>query len=389
MVLVSNTFYRNLLLGAAVTALASCGQVKDWDLRNLSGGFNTSDAGSQATLSRPTPDNNGVISYPGYQVVVARNGDTATSIAQRLGISPGELARYNAVSPDTALTPGAVLALPNRVAEASGGTPTGGPVGAGANGTYAGDNAAGGQIDITSLANGAIDRASGDQGNGGAVAGNTLPAPQQSAPSQQVAPNGHQPLRHKVQRGETAYSIARLYNIPVRALADWNGLGPDLAVHPGQYLLIPLVDKSKTAAPAPAVVTQPGQQSPVAPPPSASKPLPKSTPPKANAPVALPASPDLSRDRTTASATQFIMPVNGKVIRGYSSKNQGIDIAASAGSPVMAAANGTVAAITKDTEQVPILVLRHSGDMLTVYANVDNITVKKGDTVKQGQTIAT
>jgi multidrug efflux pump subunit AcrA (membrane-fusion protein) len=49
---------------------------------------------------------------------------------------------------------------------------------------------------------------------------------------------------------------------------------------------------------------------------------------------------------------------------------------------------GTVAAITKDTEQVPILVLRHPDGLMTVYANIDKISVAKGDTVKRGQTIA-
>ena len=55
----------------------------------------------------------------------------------------------------------------------------------------------------------------------------------------------------------------------------------------------------------------------------------------------------------------------------------------------MAAADGTVAAITRDTEQVPILVIKHSDNMLTVYAGVDALTVTKGATVKQGQKIAT
>ena len=67
---------------------------------------------------------------------------------------------------------------------------------------------------------------------------------------------------------------------------------------------------------------------------------------------------------------------------------EGIDIEASAGTPVKAAEAGTVAAITRDTDQVPILVLRHAGNLLTVYANIGNITVKKGDKVKRGQVVA-
>ena len=58
------------------------------------------------------------------------------------------------------------------------------------------------------------------------------------------------------------------------------------------------------------------------------------------------------------------------------------------GAVVVAAESGTVAAITRDTEQVPIVVIRHSGNLLTVYANITGITVKKGDKVSRGQTIA-
>ncbi len=85
----------------------------------------------------------------------------------------------------------------------------------------------------------------------------------------------------------------------------------------------------------------------------------------------------------------MVMPVHGSIIRAYAKgRNDGIDIAPRAGSPVNAAADGTVAAITKDTEQTPIIVIRHDDNLLTVYAGVDAITVKKGDTVQRGQTIA-
>ena len=83
------------------------------------------------------------------------------------------------------------------------------------------------------------------------------------------------------------------------------------------------------------------------------------------------------------------MPADGKIIRPYSKgKNDGIDIAAPAGTAVKAAAAGTVAAITVDTSGTPIIVLRHEDGILTVYAGVDSVTVKKGDAVSRGQTIA-
>jgi murein DD-endopeptidase MepM/ murein hydrolase activator NlpD len=83
------------------------------------------------------------------------------------------------------------------------------------------------------------------------------------------------------------------------------------------------------------------------------------------------------------------MPADGSIIRGFvPGSYPGIDIGAVPGSPVRAAADGTVAVITKDTDQVPILILRHADNILTVYANIDGIKVAKGDRVKRGQTIA-
>ncbi|WP_370255523.1 murein hydrolase activator EnvC, partial [Nioella sp.] len=127
-------------------------------------------------------------------------------------------------------------------------------------------------------------------------------------------------------------------------------------------------------------------------PPSASEPL-----PDAIETAELPDAPNMQADTPTPEETaeeiaanepQMLRPVQGSIIRPYSSRNEGIDIGASAGTPVRAAADGEVAAITRDTDQVPILVLRHPGNLLTVYANIDNIRVARGDRVSRGQTIA-
>jgi murein DD-endopeptidase MepM/ murein hydrolase activator NlpD len=97
----------------------------------------------------------------------------------------------------------------------------------------------------------------------------------------------------------------------------------------------------------------------------------------------------LGTQRTTASGSaRLLFPVKGKIIRAYSKKSDGIDIAAPAGTTVKSAASGVVAAITRDTDQVAILVIRHPNNLLTIYANIDRIRVKKGDRVKRGQVLA-
>ncbi|MDT8855468.1 LysM peptidoglycan-binding domain-containing M23 family metallopeptidase [Paracoccaceae bacterium Fryx2] len=363
---------RALWLGTALAALGACTTSEmDWDLRSRAGSLNTADAARQATAERPRADDRGVLSYPGYQVALARQGDTVASLSARVGLDAAEVARHNALGVGDPLRGGEVLALPRRVAEPPRGTA----------GAIYGSPITTDRIDVTSIASGAIDRASGSSSSSSAPAGwQTGPQP--------VAAARAEPARHKVARGETAYSIARTYNVSARSLADWNGLGPDLAVREGQFLMIPTALPGE-ARPT-ASVTPPGAGSPTPEPPSAAKPLPAEKTAAAAAPTpGTPASPDLGASRTAASAARFAMPVEGKIIRGYvQKKNDGIDIAAAPGTPVKAAADGTVAAITKDTDQVPILVLRHADNLLTVYAGIDGIKVAKGATIQRGQTLA-
>ena len=110
---------RGLLAGTAVLALAACENGMDLDLRGGLGGFSTTEAARTATLDRPQPDDRGVISYPNYQVAVARRGDTVSSVANRIGVAAPDLASYNGLRVDDGLRQGEVLALPQRVAEPS------------------------------------------------------------------------------------------------------------------------------------------------------------------------------------------------------------------------------------------------------------------------------
>lgn len=345
------TMRTTLLVSASALALSACVNTSelDWDLRGNGG--DTTAAARQATAPAPRADSNGIISYPNYQMAAARRGETVSTMAGRLGLNAGELAQANAVRPEDPLREGELLILPSRIAAAP--QPAIG---------------GGGSVDVASIATTALDEVA-------------------TAAPVATTPAAAQPLTHRVARGETAFTIARTYNVPAKALADWNQLGPDMAVREGQTLIIPVV-----TGPAPnpePVPTPPGSGTPTPEPPSAAKPLPdEEIAPASETPKATPPSPDLGEKATSASATAFAMPVQGKIIRGYDKKsNQGIDIAAAAGTPVSAAASGTVAAVTKDTDQVPIVVIRHDGGLLTVYAGLDALKVQKGDAVSRGQAI--
>lgn len=315
------------------------------------GDLSTSQAAqSIGTAQRPKPDARGVISYPSYQVALAKRGDTVADVAGRIGMTPTELGRYNGLALDAPLRDGELLALPRRVSEPASGVikPQG-------------------EIDITTLAGDAIDRA-----------GNT------SAATAAPTVSGQQPVRHRVKRGETAYSIARSYGVSVRSLADWNGLGASLTVREGQHLLIPV----KVEAPVKATrISQPGQGSSTPTPPSAAAALPKDEVKQA-APKA-PAAPKLSDTRTQASASRMSLPVAGKVTSVFNAEKAGyILISAKPGDPVKAAASGTVRLVSKDVEGEEIVVVDHGNGTQSAYSFISGIKVKKGQKVKRGQQIA-
>ena len=352
---------RDVMCGTALLTLSACADGFDLDLRGFTGNkFDTTIAAINATQDRPRPDERGVITYPNYQIAVAQRGDTVSSVAARIGADATDLARYNGLSPETALRKDEVLAVRKPVSTLPGGLQTGVATAPSA-------------VNITALAQSAIDSTP--------VSATALPA---------AKPTEAEPVRHQVARGETAFTIARLYDVSVRSLADWNGLGKDLAVREGQFLLIPVAQDQQADSGTPlAATTDPGVGSPTPTPPSAMTPLPAEKTEVATSPVAASAAQVLAKPTKNASQGRLAFPVQGPIIREYAKgKNNGIGIGASAGTSVNAAAAGIVAAITENTDNLPIIVVKHSNNLLTVYANVDGLKVKKGDTVSRGQQLA-
>ncbi len=124
-------------------------------------------------------------------------------------------------------------------------------------------------------------------------------------------------------------------------------------------------------------------------PPSAAEPLPEEeVASAATAPDPAPVPQNLGEQQTETASAQFVMPASGSIIRAYApGRNEGIDIGAPAGTEVRAADAGTVAAVTTNTEGVQIVVIRHAGDLLTVYTHLDNLSVQKDSSVARGQVI--
>lgn len=73
---------------------------------------------------------------------------------------------------------------------------------------------------------------------------------------------------------------------------------------------------------------------------------------------------------------------------GASSNHQGIDIGASTGSNILAAASGTVVIATYSYSAGNYIMINHGGGVYTVYMHCSKLLVSEGAQVKQGQTIA-
>jgi len=165
---------------------------------------------------------------------------------------------------------------------------------------------------------------------------------------------------HTVKSGDTGFAIAYQYAVPWTQIAIANGLDPKTAVAPGQELLIPTV---------------------LTPPPV--------TPASANNAAALAAA--AARAPAGRTAARFAWPLEGTVKRGWRARNtpdhhDGLDIGAPRGTPVRAAAAGTVIfAGNEDAQFGNLVVIDHGDGWNTAYGFLNRITVKKGARIAAGE----
>jgi murein DD-endopeptidase MepM/ murein hydrolase activator NlpD len=185
---------------------------------------------------------------------------------------------------------------------------------------------------------------------------------------------------HVVRAGDTLYSVSRSYNTDVYTLAKTNKLKPPFTLTPGQRLTLPtgnnLTTASQNLSPKPIKVE---------PVPVPSAKLVKAEPRLAKTSIPQPPKRESSR---------FAWPLKGKVLSSFGSQkaglhNDGLNIAAERGTPVKAAENGVVAYSGNELRGFGNMILvKHSDGWITAYAHNENLLVKRGQTIKKGQTIA-
>lgn len=192
---------------------------------------------------------------------------------------------------------------------------------------------------------------------------------------------------HIVQAGETGYSVSRAYGTDLTTLARLNNLEKPYAVQVGQRLRLPasptLPNGSKATtnvASAPAAATRPASQQAGQ---QAASPASTST---ATVQKPLPA--------PAAFSGTFSWPLNGRILSRFGPKqgglhNDGINIAATQGATVRAAAPGVIAYSGDGLKGFGWLILiKHSNGWVTAYAHNEAVLVKRGDTVRAGEPIA-
>ncbi len=247
---------------------------------------------------------------------------------------------------------------------------------------------------------------------------------------------------HDVVAGDTLSGVARRYEVSLRGLARANDLAEPYVITIGQRLSIPTTGAGPaptapaiTPAPSATVAVEPiaeptgtvvisshgtsvetaaepttlgaVEDEPAPPPPAepvAAEPPEPQAPPAATPPAAsvvnaaVPAASVVNAavpEPAPRAGKLFAWPVRGKVVSTFGAKaeglsNDGINIAAALGTPVLAAENGVVVYAGNEIPGFGNLILiRHADGWVTAYAHNGTISVGKNDRVKRGQPIAT
>ncbi|MEM7505457.1 MAG: LysM peptidoglycan-binding domain-containing M23 family metallopeptidase [Pseudomonadota bacterium] len=341
------------LCGVAMVALACTPGPRRAPIDDRTG---QSTPAPQSTGTQQPTTQGGIRDYGSYQSAVARNGETVSDLAGRVGLSASELGAYNGLSAGHTLAAGDELVLPPR----PGGYGTGG---AAAPATPVVETPSQPSIEATPL-------------DGGA----STPAVPEEAPA---AAGGWSPEL-------AAAAIDRATGID----EDGNLAAPPSANDP--------LPENPTTPGAPAspdlsqYQTQPVErpQDPAGTDTQIAVVTPTPNPGSETATDAV-ATPQPAPQPAPAATTRLQRPVQGPIAVGFrrgtgAARNDGVDFASPAGSPVLAADDGEVALVSQSLGGLgTIVLLRHGDELLTVYGRIDDVSLRKGELVRRGQQIGT
>ncbi len=179
-----------------------------------------------------------------------------------------------------------------------------------------------------------------------------------------------QGVYHHVQAGQTLYSIAKAYDIDLEYLQRTNGIPRASELQVGQKLWVPGARVVRYVLPTEASPPAPHKKK------SLTK---RVTPGKPSA--------------RKKSLSRLAWPIKGILTSRFGRRNgrnhEGIDIGAKKGTPIRAAAAGKVVfSGWGPTGYGKMVIIKHAGNLTTVYAHNDKNWVTKNMRVKKGQQIA-
>lgn len=187
---------------------------------------------------------------------------------------------------------------------------------------------------------------------------------------------------HIVEKGDTLYNISKRYNVDMHSLSKTNKLSVPYSLKIGQKLLLPG-----------SIVSKPTVTNYVANTPKATSQWKKNSAKKTTSAKrkSVPQYSTPIKKRTS----KFAWPTQGKVISKFGviakgRNNDGINIKAPLGTAVKAADGGTIAYAGNELKGFGNLILiKHNDGWITAYAHNDRLLVRKGQKVQKGEKIAT
>lgn len=218
---------------------------------------------------------------------------------------------------------------------------------------------------------------------------NNLPPPYTIRIGQRLSiPGGRY---HLVRAGETGIAIARAYGVDWSRVVTENDLTEPYILRTGMRLLIPGDPRTMTIEERAAafsldiddIVT--GGQPAIA---ERARP----TRPTASSARILP--PDAAVAAPATLRGGFAWPARGTVIRRFGpiasgERSDGIKIALPLDTPILAAADGTVAYVGSEIPSLGgLVILQHGSGWTSVYGHAGQLLVQRGQSVKRGQMIA-
>ncbi|MVW72588.1 peptidoglycan DD-metalloendopeptidase family protein [Bordetella sp. 15P40C-2] len=182
-----------------------------------------------------------------------------------------------------------------------------------------------------------------------------------------------EPGYYRVQPGDTLSKIARQHNTSVSALMRLNKLSDPNRIEKGQVLRVSASGATASSGSGTTASTAPS----------------RTTTPSKTSGTRTPAV-SSSASSAVVKSLKLVWPADGTLTQRYNgSSSKGLTVVNKAGTPIKAAAAGSVVyAGNRLRGYGNLVIVQHSTDFLSIYAHNNKLLVKEGQKVSQGQQLA-